>query len=146
MQATATVNIDVLELPNIDPVANDDNFTVDEDSTPRIFGVVGNDTDANGDSLTIFSVGDPSDGGTVSSGNTTVTYEPADDFFGTETFTYAITDGNGGFDSATVTVTVDPVNDAPTAEDAIPKEIYAVLMFALASCCGPFIPFPRGEK
>ena len=47
----------------------------------------------------------------------TVTYTPAANFTGTDTFTYTVRDGNGGSDDGTVTVTVDPVNDAPVAVD-----------------------------
>jgi uncharacterized repeat protein (TIGR01451 family) len=46
-----------------------------------------------------------------------VTYTPAADFFGTEVFTYTVTDGNGGYATATVTVTVQNENDPPTADD-----------------------------
>ncbi|EFL87519.1 rhizobiocin/RTX toxin, partial [Ahrensia sp. R2A130] len=47
----------------------------------------------------------------------TYTYTPAADFNGTDTFTISVDDGNGGIDTATVTITVNPQNDAPTATD-----------------------------
>mgnify|MGYP003311649521 CR=1 FL=1 len=50
-------------------------------------------------------------------GDGTYTYTPNADFNGSDTFTYIISDGNGGSDTAMVTVTVNPVNDAPVAED-----------------------------
>ena len=50
-------------------------------------------------------------------GDGQVTYTPGPDFNGTDSFTYQVCDGTGGADTATVTVTVDPVNDAPDAVD-----------------------------
>src|SRR5262249_15460197 len=44
----------------------------------------------------------------------TITYTPYPDFNGTDSFMYTITDGHGGYDSATITITVNPVNDAPS--------------------------------
>jgi hypothetical protein len=44
-----------------------------------------------------------------------VTYTPNPDFYGADSFIYAVSDGNGGTDVATVTITVNPVNDAPEA-------------------------------
>ena len=49
------------------------------------------------------------------------TYTPNANFFGTDSFTYTISDGNGGTDTATVTVTVTEVNDAPTASMTRPR-------------------------
>ncbi len=46
-----------------------------------------------------------------------MTFTPAPDFFGTASFDYTISDGNGGTDTATVTVNVLPVNDVPVAHD-----------------------------
>ncbi len=76
-----------------------------------------------GETLTITKVGSnpagdngqTAQGGTVTIAAGKVLYTPAADFFGTDTFTYAISDGNGGTDSATVTVEVSNVNDNPTA-------------------------------
>ncbi len=82
--------------------------------------VHGNDTDTEGgDTLTVTSVTDGSNG-TVTidpiSGNPIYT-PPNADFNGTDTFTYTIDDGNGGTDTATVSVTVAAVNDGPDAID-----------------------------
>jgi len=105
---------------NDDPTAVDDTFTVDEDSIDNSLDVLANDTtDPDpGETLTISSVGVPDQGGSVSiNAGTNLLYSPLADFFGTETFTYTIEDGNGGSDTASVTVTVENVNDAPTAID-----------------------------
>ena len=112
---TATVSVTV-DSVNDDPVANDDLATTDEDTNVNI-GVLGNDTDVDGDELTIDSFTDPSNGALVEEDDGTFTYTPDADFNGSDSFTYTISDGNGGTDTATVTITVDPVNDNPVASD-----------------------------
>jgi hypothetical protein len=62
-------------------------------------------------------VGTPDHGGTLANARTHIVYTPALDFFGMETFTYTVSDGQGGFTTATVIVTVTAVNDAPLAVD-----------------------------
>ena len=99
--------------------ANDDTATVTEDSGTTRLSVLSNDTHETGGPLLISSVGNGSQGGTLTIVNqTAIDYRPTANFFGQETFTYTITDGSPGNEStATVTVTVSPVNDAPTAQD-----------------------------
>jgi uncharacterized repeat protein (TIGR01451 family) len=116
-QATISVTVDNV---NDDPTAGDDPFTgIQEDSSNNVLDVLANDGIApdTGETLTISSVGVTSDGGTVTNNGSDLSYSPASDFFGTETFTYTIDDGNGGSAQATVSVTVDNVNDDPTAVD-----------------------------
>lgn len=105
---------------NSAPVANADAFTVGADSASTNFAVLGNDTDADSDILTITGISAISSGGTVTVDGTQVSYQPAAGFSGTETFTYTISDGNSGTASAQVTVTVNataPTNTAPVAND-----------------------------
>ncbi|HYH66804.1 MAG TPA: Ig-like domain-containing protein, partial [Urbifossiella sp.] len=73
-----------------------------------------NDTDADGDTLTVTAVTQGAHGSVALSAGS-VAYTPAADFFGTDTFTYTVSDGAGGTSTATVTVTVTAVNDAPVA-------------------------------
>ncbi|MGD8119267.1 Ig-like domain-containing protein, partial [Vibrio sp. TRT 29B02] len=91
-------------------------LTTDEDTTLEIphSQLLANDFDVDGDTLTITSVSmtDPSHGEVKLVGGNVV-FEPADNFNGVTTFKYTISDGNGGTDTATVTVNVKPVNDAP---------------------------------
>jgi hypothetical protein len=112
--ATVTVTVGAVNDP---PVATDDSVSTDED-TPVTIDVLPNDSDPDGDTLTITSVTQGANG-TVEidpvSGNPV--YTPDADFSGTDTFTYTVDDGNGGTDSATVTVTVSEVNDLPTTSD-----------------------------
>jgi uncharacterized repeat protein (TIGR01451 family) len=119
--ATAAVTVTVSNL-NDDPGAVDDTPTVEEDSNENILDVLANDTYLPDpvETLTIVAVGTPDVGGTVVNGSTMITYTPASDFFGTEVFTYTVSDGNGGFATATVTVTVSNLNDDPSAVDDTP--------------------------
>jgi hypothetical protein len=97
---------------NRSPVANDDSAETDEDVAVAI-DVVANDSDPDNDVLTITNVTEGSDGA-VSYAGEIVTYTPHSDFNGTDSFEYTVSDGDLA-DTATVVVTVNPVNDAPTA-------------------------------
>jgi uncharacterized protein (TIGR03382 family) len=116
--ATATVTVAVTPV-NDPPNAVDDAFTVAEDSSATTLDVLANDSSApdTGETLTVTSVTQPSAGGTVTLAGGVVSFTPAPDFNGTTSFTYTISDGNGGTDTATVTMTVTPVNDPPRAVD-----------------------------
>ncbi|MBT8169830.1 cadherin-like domain-containing protein [Falsiruegeria litorea] len=105
-----------VEGTNVPPVANDDSAITDED-TAVIISVLENDTDANDDALSISAKTDATNGSVAINGDGTVTYTPDADFNGVDSFTYTVSDGNGGFDTATVDVVINPVNDAPTAGD-----------------------------
>jgi hypothetical protein len=99
------------------PDAIDDSATTDEE-TPVTIAVLDNDSDPEGDPLTIIEFTQGAHGTVVidpESGNPV--YTPEANFTGTDTFTYTISDGHGGTDTATVTVTVNPVNDLPDAVD-----------------------------
>jgi hypothetical protein len=112
---SATVSITVNPV-NDSPVANDDTATTDED-VPVVISVLTNDTDVDGDPLTVASVNSITDGNAVDNGDGTITYTPAADFNGTATVNYTAGDGAGGTDSATATITVNPVTDSPVAND-----------------------------
>ena len=92
------------------PVAGDDSGFVTERDVPLQLSVsqlLANDTDANGDPLTIISVGSPSNG-TVSlnGGTNTITFTPASNFTGNAGFVYTVSDGQGGTDTGNVSITV----------------------------------------
>jgi VCBS repeat-containing protein/parallel beta-helix repeat protein len=106
----ATVSITVNAV-NDAPIANNDSVTTNEDA-PITSNVVANDMDVEGDTLTVSAVTQGANG-TVSFAGGTVTYTPNANWNGTDSFTYTVSDGNGGFASAAVSVTVNPVNDAP---------------------------------
>ncbi|HKO96858.1 MAG TPA: Ig-like domain-containing protein [Pyrinomonadaceae bacterium] len=115
----ATVNITVTCV-NDNPTANDDSATVAEDSGANTITVLANDTAApdTGETLTVTAVTQGTNGSVaITPGGTSVTYTPNADYCGPDSFTYTISDGNGGTDAATVTISVTCVNDNPTAND-----------------------------
>jgi VCBS repeat-containing protein len=111
----ATVTITVIAV-NDPPVANDDSATTDEDM-PVTIDVLANDTDVDGDILSVISVATPTNGYIMVEPDSTITYSPDADYEGPDWFTYTVSDGNGGADSANVTITVSAVNDPPVAVD-----------------------------
>ncbi|HGY56265.1 MAG TPA: tandem-95 repeat protein, partial [Caldithrix abyssi] len=114
-QDTATVTITVNSINDI-PVAVDDNATTDEDNAVEV-DVLANDSDADNDALTITEVSTPANGTAQINGGSSVTYTPNANYYGSDSFNYVVSDGNGGTDTATVNVTVNSVNDAPVAVD-----------------------------
>lgn len=116
--AQATVNITVDSVADT-PIANADTYNVSEDgslSTTLINGVLVNDSDGDGDTLTVnvVPVIDVSHGILVLSADGTFTYTPDANFHGIDSFTYEIDDGNGGVAQATATITVTGVTDLTT--------------------------------
>lgn len=109
---TQAINV-VLSDP---PVAYADSATTAEDNNVTI-NLTANDTDDNNATLKIISVTSPADGNVSIDSNSSVTYSPAKDFYGTDTFSYTITDPDGGTSTADVNITVTAVNDAPVAVD-----------------------------
>ena len=107
------------------PVAVADTALTVEDAEV-VIDVLANDTDADGDALSIESVTAPVNGTARIAADGGVLYAPAADWHGTDRFSYTAADGNGGTAQAEVVVVVEPVNDAPvavadstrTAEDA----------------------------
>lgn len=116
--STATVSISVLPI-NDPPVASDDSLTVVEDSNQFALTVLANDTDVDGDTLTIVSIDtDPTNGSaTISSDGSTILYTPDSNFEGTDSLAYTVSDGNGFTDQANVTIDISEVNDPPIAVD-----------------------------
>ncbi len=113
----AVVNV-FIEGVNDGPDAVDDAVTTDED-TPITIDALANDTDMEGDALTITGASVPSEQGSVEVVGNQLVFTPAENFNGEATITYSITDGNGGTDTAEVAVTVTPVNDDPVAVDDV---------------------------
>ncbi len=102
---------------NSGPDAVDDTGTTPI-NTPVTISVLGNDTDPENDTLVVTDFTQGASGTVGRGANGDLVYTPNTGFSGTDSFTYTISDGNGGFDTATVTVTVDgPVNTAPDAVD-----------------------------
>jgi large repetitive protein len=102
---------------NDDPNAVADSFVVTENEQGSL-NVLGNDTDIDGDALSVSTSAPAATHGTVSCQAAGLcTYTPDPDFEGSDSFQYQVTDGQGGSDSATVSVTVTPENSPPVADD-----------------------------
>jgi VCBS repeat-containing protein len=127
----AVVNISITPV-NDPPVAMDDEYTTKED-TPLIIdtpGVISNDSDIDSIDLSTALQNEPSHGSLEMSIDGSFTYTPTLNFNGVDTFTYNLSDGYLTA-SATVTITVTAINDAPEAEDdsydAVMNETLTVL-------------------
>ncbi|MAT98925.1 MAG: hypothetical protein CL608_17415 [Anaerolineaceae bacterium] len=94
--------------------------TMSEDGSPTAFSLTLNATDAEDDTLT-WSISSPAARGTASASGTgnsqVVGYIPNPNYSGLDSFEVQVSDGNGGFDTITVNVTITPVNDPPVAND-----------------------------
>ena len=116
-KATVTVTVTPVNDP---PEAVDDEAETLED-VPAVVDVLANDTDVDGDPLEVVAVGAASHGTTaVVPGG--VRYASVLNWYGTDRFTYTIADPGGLTSTATVTMTVHPVNDPPEAVGVIPDQ------------------------
>jgi hypothetical protein len=111
--ATGTVNVTVTAV-NQAPTATTDTVSTPV-STTLVFNALSNDTDPNGDTLSITAVTAGSHSTSVTYSGSQITYVPVTGYTGTDSFTYAISDGHGGTATGTVNVTVTSGNQAPTA-------------------------------
>jgi len=111
----ATVTITVTAV-NDAPVAVNDSYSTPEDTVLTIAtpGVLANDSDVDSPTLTAVLVAGPSSGTLTLNANGAFSYTPNTNFFGTDTFTYRASDGALTSGIATVTITVNAVNDAPS--------------------------------
>jgi hypothetical protein len=116
--STATVKVTVNPV-NDAPIAADDTYSVDEDGVLGVeaLGVLENDSDAEGELLSVLLETDVSNGMLVMNSDGSFTYVPTSDFHGTDTFTYKAGDGNAVSNLARVIITVNSINDVPLAED-----------------------------
>ncbi|WP_310542643.1 Ig-like domain-containing protein [Phenylobacterium sp.] len=114
---------------NLAPVAANDNATTELD-TAKTVSPLANDTDSNGDNLSVSSVGVPSHGLASVSSAAAILYTPTAGYSGPDIFSYTISDGRGGSATATVSMTVRAANQAPVAvNDATSTPSNAVLTF-----------------
>jgi hypothetical protein len=122
--ATATVTVTVGPAPasptpspgpQVPPAPQDNTVTVPTSGGPTVLDLLGNDTDPNGDPLTILSITQPAHGQAVLNANGTVTYTPDVGYAGADSFTYTVSDGHGGTASAAVSLTVGGAAPAPTS-------------------------------
>jgi VCBS repeat-containing protein len=106
--STATITITPV---NDQPVAGSNSLTTAENTALSIAvnTLLANDSDVDGDTLSISSLSTPTHGTTSRSGDT-ITYTPTAGYHGPDTFTYTVSDGNGGTAAATVTISVTPAD------------------------------------
>ncbi|MGB7587391.1 MAG: Ig-like domain-containing protein, partial [Solirubrobacterales bacterium] len=110
----AVVSITVIAV-NDKPVAAGASASTNEDTL--LVGVLAA-SDVDGDTLTFSLGGSAAHGQVVVNANGTYSYTPNADFFGADSFTFKANDGSEDSNVATVTITVNPVNDAPVAQDS----------------------------
>jgi VCBS repeat-containing protein len=117
--ATVTISVVPAGGGNVPPVARADRFATNEDQTLNVNagnGVLANDADANGNPLTAVLVSGVSTGTLELQPDGSFGYTPAAGFSGTTSFGYQADDGTARSNTATVTITINAVNDAPTAQ------------------------------
>ena len=123
------------------PVASNDAYSTNDDTQLNIAapGVLANDSDVDGDSLTAVLDTTTSNGTLTLNTAGSFSYTPDPDFNGIDTFTYTGSDGSGGTATATVTVTVTAVNDPPVAHDdsEATKEDTSVIISVLSNDSDP---------
>src|SRR5207248_2065531 len=114
--ATVTITVNPV---NDAPVANNDSFTTNEETGRASCreSVHGNDTDVENDPLTAVLVTGPTNGTLTLNADCSFTYSPSSNFNGSDSFTYKANDGTLDSNVATVTITINPVNDAPVANN-----------------------------
>ncbi len=112
--STATVSIDVT---NSAPSAASDAYSIGANGTLSVNspGVLGNDSDPDGHSLSASLGSGPANGSLTFNADGSFSYTPATGFVGNDSFTYSASDGHGGSSSATVSITVE--NNPPVAEN-----------------------------
>ena len=123
--APATTTTTTPPVVNVPPVADDETATTDEDTPVDDLAVLPGDTDTDGDTLDVIAVGTTSAGGTaILNANNTIDFIPGaslqDLQVGTQrisSFSYTVSDGQGGTDTGLVTITVTGLNDTPVAVD-----------------------------
>jgi VCBS repeat-containing protein len=106
---------------NTPPEAVDDSYAVNEDNTLTVTlpGVLANDSDPDGDSLTAALVSGVAHGVLILNPDGSFSYKPTLNYNGTDSFVYLGADGHGGTTAATATITVHSVNDAPVAANDV---------------------------
>ncbi|MBI4565817.1 MAG: tandem-95 repeat protein [Planctomycetes bacterium] len=115
---TDTISITVAPQNDL-PVAADDAYATDEDAPLAVSapGVLSNDVDPDAEILTPSVVSGPLHGTVTLNADGSFTYTPEPDFNGMDQFDYEVSDGEFMSNTATVAITVHPVNDPPSALD-----------------------------
>ncbi|AFY48678.1 Ca2+-binding protein, RTX toxin [Nostoc sp. PCC 7524] len=121
------------EVSNTSPIAANDSITANK-NTPIIISaatLLANDTDADGDTLSITAITQPSNGSLINNNNGTYTYTPNPNYYGTDSFTYSISDGQGGSSTATVNLTINNVITGTSASETLNGTASKDIIYAL---------------
>ena len=120
---TVTVSLTVTPT-NAAPVAVADTYSTPKNTTLTVAapGVLGNDTDADGDTLTAILVANVAHGTLTLGSNGSISYVPTAAYVGPDSFTYKANDGALDSNTVTVSLTVTPTNAAPVAVADLPPE------------------------
>jgi len=113
LSTTDSVGVIVNPEPNTLPQAYTQGVTTLEDTE---IPIILNGSDTNGDSLNFAIVSEPTNG-SLTTDLPGLTYSPNLNIFGTDTFTFHISDGYGFSDTANIIITIEAVNDSPVADD-----------------------------
>ncbi|MEL4896890.1 Ig-like domain-containing protein, partial [Crocosphaera sp. Alani8] len=120
-----TLEFNVSAVPdNVDPLAVNDSYTATVNETLEIdaeAGVLNNDSDGDGDDLTVEIDSDVTDGDLTLNSDGSFSYTPDQDFTGVDSFSYTVSDGNGG--TATADVSINVGNLPIVSFEAIPATI-----------------------
>lgn len=114
-----TIEITVTAV-NDNPVASDDEYSINEDITLTVSaanGLLSNDSDIDGDALSVVAVSSTANGALSLSADGSFVYTPNENFNGVDSFTYRATDGSLQSETRTVTLNVAAVNDASVSID-----------------------------
>ena len=151
---TFTTNL-TYAITNPPPVAETDGVLSIVEDTPTTVDLLGNDGNPDGDDLTITEINGiavtvgvpatlPSGAVVTLNSDNTVSYNPVTDYNGPDSFTYTVSDGQGGIDTATVNLNVTAVNDVPvvtpatSGEAALPPQSSLDGEMVSVSVSGPF--------
>ena len=145
LPVSGTIDIIIMQI-NDPHIAYDDYYIVDEDTTliKEAPGVLDNDYDPEGEELEAYLASEPSNGDLILNLDGSFTYNPNENFYGLDSFTYKAYDGYSSSNIATVNITVNPINDPPTSED-IEVKTYENTPYVFHSTDFPFYDVDEGD-
>ncbi|MET4580193.1 Ig-like domain-containing protein [Ottowia thiooxydans] len=144
--SSATVSVRV-QCVDDSPVANNDAATVEQDSGATAINVLANDSDVEGDAMTILSVTQPANGTVaITGGGTGLTYQPNAGYSGPDSFTYLINGGSSATVSITVNPTLPPITDLGEMNLYGSCGILGVLGPGFTLTASPTHPIPVGTQ
>jgi len=117
MRQSGLIDVRITIDDNVAPVAVAETIELDEDHVVT-FRPLDNDWDPNNEPVVLAEVGDARNGTLAWNVDGTFSYTPDRDFYGTDSFSYFVTDGDL-WARGTVTLVIKPVNDAPRAQNAV---------------------------